>query len=53
MQVHGLLMMTLINVIIFGVDNNSSTNVENRSYNLLVLLEFITFGINESYGSDL
>ena len=39
------------NVIIFGVDNSSSSHSENRKNNFLVLDEGPTYGINESFGS--
>ena len=42
---------TARNAIIFGVDNNSSPNVENRKQNFLLLLEVLTFDINGSYCS--
>ena len=37
------------NVIIFGVDNSSSSHVDNLKNNFLVLGEGDTFGINESF----
>ena len=42
---------TARNAMIFGVDNNSSPNVENRKQNFLLLLEVLTFDINGSYCS--
>ena len=39
------------NVIIFGVDNNSSSHAENRKNKFLVLGEGPTLGINGSFGS--
>ena len=42
---------TARNVMIFGVDNNSSSHVDSRKNNFLVLGEGPTFGINESFGS--
>ena len=42
---------TAINVIIFCVDNSSSSHAYNRKNNFLVLGEGPTFGINGSFGS--
>ena len=42
---------TARNVLIFGVDNRSSSYVENRKNNFLVLGEGPTFRINGSFGS--
>ena len=39
------------NVIIFGVDNSSSSHYDNRKNNFLVLGEGPTYGINGSFGS--
>ena len=39
------------NVVIFGVDNNSSSHADNRKNNALVLGEVPTTGINGSFGS--
>ena len=39
------------NVIIFGVDNSSSSNAENRKNKFLVLSEGATFVISERFGS--
>ena len=39
------------NVIIFGVDNSSSSHSGNRKYNFLILGEGLTYGINGSFGS--
>ena len=39
------------NVIIFGVDNSSSSHAGNLKNNLLVLGEGDTFGINGSFGA--
>ena len=39
------------NVIIFGVDNNSSSHTDNRKNNFLVLGEGPSQGINDSTGS--
>ena len=37
------------NVIIFGVDNSSSSHADNRKNSFLVLAEGLTFGINGSF----
>ena len=42
---------TARNVIIFGVDNGSSSHADNRKNNFLVIEEGATYGINGSYGS--
>ena len=42
---------TARNVIIFGVDNSSSSHADNRKNNFLVLREGPTYGINGSFGS--
>ena len=39
------------NVIIFGVDNNSSCHADNGKSNFFVLVEGLTHGINRSFGS--
>ena len=39
------------NVIIFGVDNSSSSYVGNLKNNFLILAKCTTFGINGSFGS--
>ena len=39
------------NVIIFGVDNSSSSHSENRTNNFLILGEGPTYGVNGSFGS--
>ena len=39
------------NVIIFGVDDSSSSHADNHINNFLVLGEGPTFGINGSFGS--
>ena len=39
------------NVIIFGVDNSSSSPSDNRKNNVLILGEGPTYGINGSFGS--
>ena len=39
------------NVIIFGVDNSSSSHADNRKDNSLILVEGPTFGINGSFDS--
>ena len=39
------------NIIIFGVDNSSSSQVDNRKNNVLFLGEGPTFGINGSFDS--
>ena len=36
------------NVVIFGVDNSSSSNTDNQSYNFLVLGNWPTEGINDT-----
>ena len=38
------------NVIVFGVDNNSSSHSDNRKNNFLILGECPTYGINGSFG---
>ena len=40
------------NVMIFGVDNTSSSHADNRKNNFLILGEAPTFGINGSFGSS-
>ena len=51
-RVHGVLIMTLLQMLqIFGVDNISSLNADNRKNNFLVLGECPTYGINGSFGS--
>ena len=40
------------NVIIFGVDNNSSSHADNPKNNFLVVSEGPTYGINGSFGSE-
>ena len=42
---------TAKNVIIFGVDNSSSSHADNRKNIFLVLGEGLTFGINGDFGS--
>ena len=42
---------TARNVIIFGVDNSSSSHSDNRKNNFLILGEGPTFRINGSFGS--
>ena len=39
------------NVVIFGVDNSSSSHVDNRKNNFIVLGEEDTFRITESFGT--
>ena len=39
------------NVIIFGVDNSSSSHADNHNNNFLVLGEVLTVGMNGSFGS--
>ena len=39
------------NVIIFGVDNSSSSHADNRKDHFFVLGEYPTFGINGGFGS--
>ena len=39
------------NVVIFGVDNNLSSDSDNRKNNFLILGEGPTFDINDSFGS--
>ena len=43
---------TARNVIIFGVDNSSSSHSDNHKNNFLILDEGPTFGINESFRSQ-
>ena len=38
------------NVIIFGVDNDSSSHSDNRQNNFLILGKGLTYGINGSFG---
>ena len=38
-------------VVIFGLDNSSSSHTDNCNNNLLVLVEGDTFGINGSFGA--
>ena len=42
---------TARNVLIFGVDNSSSTHIDNPKNNFLVLGEGLTEGINGSFGT--
>ena len=39
------------NIIIFGVDNSSSSHSDNHKKNFLILGEGTTYGINRSFGS--
>ena len=39
------------NVVIFGVDNSSSSHAENRKNKFLVLVNGLTYGINGRFGS--
>ena len=39
------------NVVIFGVDNSSSSHTDNRKIDFLVLGKVDTFGINENFGA--
>ena len=52
-QVHRISVMTLqkIIVIIFGVDNSSSSHTDSHQNNFLVLAGCPTYGINGSFGS--
>ena len=50
-QVGGVLIMTLLNVVIFGVDNSSLSHSGNHKNNFLILNEVPTFGIIGSLGS--
>ena len=45
----GDLAMTMLNVIISGVDNSSSSHADNLTNYLLVLIEGDTIGINGSF----
>ena len=47
-QVHGILVMALLRVLIFGVDGSSSTHANNRKNNFG---ESRTYGINGSFAS--
>ena len=38
-KIHGILMMILLNMLIFDVDNGSSTHTDNQKNNPLVLVE--------------
>ena len=40
------------NVVIFGVDNSSSSHTDNPKNGFLVLSEWDTFGINGSFGAQ-
>ena len=42
---------TVRNVIVFAVDNSSSSHIDNRKNNFLILDLGPTFGINGSFGS--
>ena len=50
-KVHGVLVITVKNVIIFGVDNSSSSHTDNRNNNFSMLGEGDTFCINGSIGA--
>ena len=39
------------NVVIFGVDNSSSSHIDNQKNKFLVLSKGSTFGINSTYGA--
>ena len=48
-KVHGVLVMTLLEILyFFGVDNNSSSHTDNWKNNFLALGEGPTQGINDS-----
>ena len=49
-KIHGVLIITLIKVVIFGVDNSSSSHANNWKNNFLVVGEGFTQGINDSTG---
>ena len=51
-KVNGVLAMTMLEiVIIFGVDNSSSSHADNLQNNFLMLGEGDTLGINGSFGA--
>ena len=50
-EIGGALNSTARNVIIFGVDTSSSSQVDNRKNNFLTLGLGPTFGISGSFGS--
>ena len=52
MQVSGVLIMTLLEMLFFGVGNSSSSHFDNRKNNLLILGKRPNFGINGSYGAS-
>ena len=49
-QVSGNLAITLLEIVLNGVDNNSLTHTDNRQNEFLVLSDD-TFGINGSFGA--
>ena len=50
MQVRGVLIMTLQEVLFFSADNSSSSHADKNKNNFLMLGECLTFGINGSFG---
>ena len=50
-QFHVILVMTLLGMLYFDVDNGSSYHTNNRKNNFLVSGEIPTYGVNESFGS--
>ena len=52
MEVHGVFGNDIFrNVLIFGVDNSSSSHSDNRKNNFLILGESPAYGINGSFGA--
>ena len=47
----GNLVMNLLEVLMIGVDNSSSSHSDNLKYEFLILSEVDTFGINRSFGA--
>ena len=50
-QVHGVLVMALLKMFVFGDDNSSSSYVDYRKNNFLVLGEGPTDNFNDSVGT--
>ena len=51
-KTHGVLLLTLLEMLqFFGVDNSSSSHIDNRQISFLVLGEGPTQGINDSTGA--
>ena len=47
-QVHGALLMTLLEMLIIGVDNSSSSHSDNCKNNFILLSEIPHYGVNGS-----